>query len=170
MALEFRASLNRSPWKYARTSVPSRHVARGLPSITLFLRSRHAEESSSISTTLWSRVSAHLRQIGSLARIGVSYRWITTPLPPVDTPAAHPTPTSRARVTSNPEPTRDLPDRWDGQTWTDRVQPSAPAKGIGGIVGHVEAAALSGAQPRPAADGMSYVVLQTAYHHHGGVG
>ena len=48
--------------------------------------------------------------------------------------------------------------RWfDGQAWTDRVQPSAPAQGI---VGHIEAAAVSGAQPRPAADGMSYVVLQ----------
>lgn len=50
---------------------------------------------------------------------------------------------------------------WDGQIWTDHVQPpTAPAGGLGGMVSRIEADAVAGAQPRPAAAGMSYVVLQ----------
>lgn len=49
---------------------------------------------------------------------------------------------------------------WDGQKWTQTVQPAEPPKGLGGIVNRIEADAVSGAQPRPAATGMSYVVLQ----------
>jgi len=49
---------------------------------------------------------------------------------------------------------------WDGQKWTEQVQPAAPIKGISGMVNHIEAEAASGGRPRPAANGMSYVVLQ----------
>ena len=50
---------------------------------------------------------------------------------------------------------------WDGQNWTDQVKPPAPpAGGISGMIEHIEKEAVSGAQVRPAANGMSYVVLQ----------
>lgn len=50
---------------------------------------------------------------------------------------------------------------WDGEKWTDSVQPPAPAPaGIGGVIERVQAEAVAGAQPRPAPAGMSYVVLQ----------
>lgn len=49
---------------------------------------------------------------------------------------------------------------WDGQNWTDNVQPPAPAPGLGGIVSHIESEATAGARLRPAPTGMSYVVLQ----------
>lgn len=50
---------------------------------------------------------------------------------------------------------------WDGQAWTDEFQAPQPTEGgIGGIVNRIEAEAVSGAQPRPAARGASYVVLQ----------
>jgi Protein of unknown function (DUF2510) len=50
---------------------------------------------------------------------------------------------------------------WDGQQWTDQFQSPQPSEGgIGGIVSRIEADAVSGAQPRPAANGASYVVLQ----------
>lgn len=50
---------------------------------------------------------------------------------------------------------------WDGAVWTDTVQPPAPpAPGIGGMISRAQADAVSGAQPRPAPAGMSYVVLQ----------
>ena len=50
---------------------------------------------------------------------------------------------------------------WDGQTWTDKVQPPPPeAGGLGGMIGRIEADAVSGGRPRPAPAGMSYVVLQ----------
>lgn len=50
---------------------------------------------------------------------------------------------------------------WDGQNWTENVQPAAePAPGIGGFIERAQADAVAGAQPRPAAEGMSYVVLQ----------
>lgn len=50
---------------------------------------------------------------------------------------------------------------WDGTSWTDSVQPPAPVeRSVSGIISHIEAEAVSGAQPRPAAAGMSYVVLQ----------
>jgi hypothetical protein len=47
---------------------------------------------------------------------------------------------------------------WDGQGWTDHVEPAQP--GLGGALNRIEAAAVSGAQPRPAPRGASYVVLQ----------
>jgi len=50
---------------------------------------------------------------------------------------------------------------WDGQAWTDTVQPPPPpAPGITGMINRAEADAVAGAQPRPAPAGMSYVVLQ----------
>ena len=49
---------------------------------------------------------------------------------------------------------------WDGQNWTDRVQPPAPATGLSGAIEHIQAAAVAGAQPRPAPKGATYVVLQ----------
>lgn len=50
---------------------------------------------------------------------------------------------------------------WDGQNWTDTVQPPAPQEpGIGGMINRAQADAVAGAQPRPAPAGMSYVVLQ----------
>lgn len=50
---------------------------------------------------------------------------------------------------------------WDGAKWTETVQPPAPPEpGIAGIVNRAQADAVSGAQPRPAPAGMSYVVLQ----------
>lgn len=50
---------------------------------------------------------------------------------------------------------------WDGQNWTDRVQSQMPAAGgLSGMVGRIEAEAVAGGRPRPASEGMSYVVLQ----------
>ena len=50
---------------------------------------------------------------------------------------------------------------WDGQNWTDNFQEPQPDQGgIGGVVSRIEAQAVSGAQPRPAPQGASYVVLQ----------
>lgn len=50
---------------------------------------------------------------------------------------------------------------WDGAVWTDAVQPAAPkAPGLDGMISRAQADAVSGAQPRPAQTGMSYVVLQ----------
>jgi hypothetical protein len=50
---------------------------------------------------------------------------------------------------------------WDGEKWTDQFQTPQPSEGgIGGIVSRIEADVVSGAQPRPAANGASYVVLQ----------
>nr|WP_314844189.1 DUF2510 domain-containing protein [uncultured Microbacterium sp.] len=50
---------------------------------------------------------------------------------------------------------------WDGQNWTETVQPpSAPEPGLDGMIQRIQADAVSGARPRPAANGMSYVVLQ----------
>lgn len=49
---------------------------------------------------------------------------------------------------------------WDGQTWTDRVQPPPSASGIGGMIARIETEAVAGGQPRTAPAGMSYVVLQ----------
>ncbi|HWK76723.1 DUF2510 domain-containing protein [Microbacterium sp.] len=50
---------------------------------------------------------------------------------------------------------------WDGQQWTDQIQPPAPTEpGIDGIISRARADAEAGAQPRPAPKGMSYVVLQ----------
>ncbi|PPF82969.1 hypothetical protein C5B96_08510 [Subtercola sp. Z020] len=49
---------------------------------------------------------------------------------------------------------------WDGRAWTDRTQPPPPAAGLDGVVGRIQADAVSGGRPRPAPEGMSYVVLQ----------
>lgn len=50
---------------------------------------------------------------------------------------------------------------WDGQNWTDNFQQPQPNDGgIGGVISSIEAQAVSGAQPRPAPQGASYVVLQ----------
>ncbi|WP_083199417.1 DUF2510 domain-containing protein [Microbacterium oleivorans] len=50
---------------------------------------------------------------------------------------------------------------WDGTAWTERTQPPPPPQpGIGGFIAQAQADAVSGAQPRPAQAGMSYVVLQ----------
>lgn len=50
---------------------------------------------------------------------------------------------------------------WDGQQWTDQVQPPAPHEpGLDGFINRARADAEAGAQPRPAPQGMSYVVLQ----------
>lgn len=59
---------------------------------------------------------------------------------------------------------------WDGSAWTDRFQdpagagsvvPAPPAQGgLEGVVNRIQAEAAAGGQPRPAAAGMSYVVLQ----------
>lgn len=44
---------------------------------------------------------------------------------------------------------------WDGTNWTDRYQEVQ-----GGLVDKIRADAQAGSQPRPAAKGMNYVVLQ----------
>jgi len=51
---------------------------------------------------------------------------------------------------------------WDGEKWTDDLQPPQAdvGGGIAGVVQKRQAAAGAGAQPRPAAQGGSYVVLQ----------
>lgn len=50
---------------------------------------------------------------------------------------------------------------WDGEKWTDEVQsPAGAGGGLAGMVGQVEAAAVAGAQPHPAPQKASYVVLQ----------
>lgn len=49
---------------------------------------------------------------------------------------------------------------WDGTAWTEQWQQPAPVTTPAEFVEHIKAEAVSGAQPRPAANGMSYVVLQ----------
>jgi hypothetical protein len=49
---------------------------------------------------------------------------------------------------------------WDGQQWTDQFQQPAPQPGVGGLVARAQADAVAGAQPRPAQEGYTYVVLQ----------
>jgi hypothetical protein len=54
---------------------------------------------------------------------------------------------------------------WDGQQWAAAppqppVQPPAAHGGLGGAVQRIQAEAVAGGQPRPAAHGASYVVLQ----------
>lgn len=50
---------------------------------------------------------------------------------------------------------------WDGTSWTDQYEeaPTAP-NGIGGVIAQIQAEAVAGAQPRPAPQNASYVVLQ----------
>ena len=49
---------------------------------------------------------------------------------------------------------------WDGQQWTDARQQPAPVNSPSTLIEHIKADAVAGAQPRPAQNGMSYVVLQ----------
>ena len=49
---------------------------------------------------------------------------------------------------------------WDGAAWTDRWEEAEAAPATVGIIDQIRAEAEAGAQPRPAANGMSYVVLQ----------
>jgi hypothetical protein len=49
---------------------------------------------------------------------------------------------------------------WDGQNWTDEYQPQPAGGGITGAIRRAEEGAAAIAQPRPAAKGASYVVLQ----------
>ena len=49
---------------------------------------------------------------------------------------------------------------WDGQSWTDQYEQSPAGGGIAGAVRRIEEGAIAGAQPRPASQGASYVVLQ----------
>ncbi|WP_372736797.1 DUF2510 domain-containing protein [Nocardioides sp.] len=49
---------------------------------------------------------------------------------------------------------------WDGQNWTDQYQQREEGGGIAGAVRRIEEEAVAGGQPRPAAQGASYVVLQ----------
>lgn len=48
---------------------------------------------------------------------------------------------------------------WDGETWTDQVEPPTDG-GIAGVADRIQASIVAGSQPRPAAQGASYVVLQ----------
>lgn len=49
---------------------------------------------------------------------------------------------------------------WDGSQWDDRWQEPAPVGSPAALVEHIRSEASSGGQPRPAPNGMSYVVLQ----------
>lgn len=49
---------------------------------------------------------------------------------------------------------------WDGQKWTDEWQKPESVNSPNALVDHIKSEAVSGSQPRPAATGMSYVVLQ----------
>lgn len=49
---------------------------------------------------------------------------------------------------------------WDGQTWTDEYQRQPAGGGIAGALRRAEEGAAATAQPRPAAQGANYVVLQ----------
>jgi hypothetical protein len=49
---------------------------------------------------------------------------------------------------------------WDGQQWTDNWQDAPPVNSPGDLIDLMQASAVAGAQPRPAQNGMSYVVLQ----------
>ncbi|MFB2581553.1 DUF2510 domain-containing protein [Herbiconiux sp. P15] len=51
--------------------------------------------------------------------------------------------------------------RWyDGDTWTDTVKPADRPQNPGELIKHIQTEAVAGGLPRPAANGMSYVVLQ----------
>lgn len=49
---------------------------------------------------------------------------------------------------------------WDGQAWTHQFQEPAVGGGIAGAVNRIQESVVSGAQPRPAAQGANYVALQ----------
>lgn len=49
---------------------------------------------------------------------------------------------------------------WDGERWTDQWQQPVPVNSPSTLVEHIKAEAVAGSHPRPAPNGMSYVVLQ----------
>jgi hypothetical protein len=49
---------------------------------------------------------------------------------------------------------------WDGAKWTDNYQQPPAGGGVAGAIRKIEESAVAGAQPRPAMQGASYVVLQ----------
>ena len=49
---------------------------------------------------------------------------------------------------------------WDGQSWTDKYEQQPAGGGVAGAVRRIEEGVVAGAQPRPASQGASYVVLQ----------
>jgi hypothetical protein len=49
---------------------------------------------------------------------------------------------------------------WDGDQWTDQFQEPSSVNSPTALVEHIKTEAVSGGQPRPAAKGQSYVVLQ----------
>jgi hypothetical protein len=50
---------------------------------------------------------------------------------------------------------------WNGEDWTDQVQPPPPGpQGPAGMIERIAAEAVAGGQPRPAPQGATYVVLQ----------
>lgn len=49
---------------------------------------------------------------------------------------------------------------WDGQAWTDQYEEAVEGGGTPGALGRIQESAVAGAQPRPAAQGANYVVLQ----------
>jgi hypothetical protein len=49
---------------------------------------------------------------------------------------------------------------WDGNAWTDARQEPSQVDSPAALIEHIKTEAGAGGQPRPAATGMSYVVLQ----------
>ncbi|MEP6842105.1 MAG: DUF2510 domain-containing protein [Pseudolysinimonas sp.] len=49
---------------------------------------------------------------------------------------------------------------WDGEKWTEERQETAAVNSAAALVEHIRSEAVSGSNPRPAPNGMSYVVLQ----------
>ena len=49
---------------------------------------------------------------------------------------------------------------WDGEQWTEQFQDPAPVNNPSELIEHIRSEAASGGRARPAANGMSYVVLQ----------
>jgi len=49
---------------------------------------------------------------------------------------------------------------WDGASWTDQYQQPPTGGGIAGVARRIQEGVVGGAQPRPAAQRASYVVLQ----------
>lgn len=49
---------------------------------------------------------------------------------------------------------------WDGEKWTDEYHQPPAGGGVAGAIRKIEDGAVAGAQPRPAMQGASYVVLQ----------
>lgn len=49
---------------------------------------------------------------------------------------------------------------WDGQAWTDQFHEPDHGGGIAGAIDRMQESVVAGAQPRPAPQGATYVVLQ----------